>query len=111
MGVKSIVYKLNSENFKEFKIDNSNNSETLFIIRDSDNIEVKEILRLLKNNRKILISDHSIIDCEKIFFGVYTRGSRKYSALFTLSNGKSLQRRNERVSKVFKRSLFKNMIS
>ncbi len=66
MGVKSIVYKLNSENFKEFKIDNSNNSETLFIIRDFDNIEVKEILRLLKNNRKILISDHSIIDCEKI---------------------------------------------
>lgn len=66
MSVKSIFYKLNNELVKEFDVYNSKDLNTLFIIKDFLNIDVNEIVRILKNNRKILISDHTILDMDKL---------------------------------------------
>lgn len=66
MAVNSIVYKLNSENLKEFSVHNSSEVNTIFVIRDFYNIDASELSRLLRKNRKILISDHSIIDINKL---------------------------------------------
>lgn len=66
MSVKSIFYKLNNELVKEFEVYKSNNLDTLFIIKDFLNIDVNEIVRMLRNNRKILISDHTVLDMNKL---------------------------------------------
>lgn len=56
------IYKLN-KNFKnEFTLNSSKNFNNFFIIEDIDLVSPNEIIRLLKNNRKIIFADYAIMD-------------------------------------------------
>lgn len=56
------TYKLN-KNFKnEFILNSSKNHNNFFIIEDIDLITPNEIIRLLRNDRKIIFADFSIMD-------------------------------------------------
>lgn len=65
---KKIVYKLNNENLKEFDVSNDANTDTLFLIMDFTKIPELEVIRLLKKNRKIIISDDAILDIDKLLW-------------------------------------------
>ena len=65
---KKIVYKLNNDNLKEFDVLNDVDTETLFLIKDFTKIPELEVIRLLKKNRKIIISDGAILDVDKLLW-------------------------------------------
>ena len=61
-----IVYRLNNDKFKEFCVLKSKKDRTFFLINDFSNLENEEVVRLLNNNRRLVICDNAIIDIEKI---------------------------------------------
>lgn len=67
MEVNKIFYKLNNENIRKFNICKMHQSTTFFIISNLNKISVDEIVRLLKNDRKIIIDDNAIVDINKIY--------------------------------------------
>lgn len=56
------VYKLNNGLKNEFMLNSSKNFNNFFIIEDIDLITPIEIIRLLKNDRKIILADSIIMD-------------------------------------------------
>lgn len=66
MNLNKIIYKINNENFKKFQVFNSENTLNFFIISDFSKIPSDEIVRLLNNDRKIIIDDNSIVCVEKV---------------------------------------------
>lgn len=61
-----IVYKLNNDKCKEFYVSKSNKEKTFFLVNNLSKLENDEIVRLLNNNRKLVVCDNAIIDVEKI---------------------------------------------
>ncbi|MDE5545023.1 MAG: adenylosuccinate synthetase [Malacoplasma sp.] len=66
MNLNKIIYKINNENFKKFQVFNSPNTLNFFIISDFSKISTDEIIRLLNNDRKIIVDDNAIISVEKV---------------------------------------------
>ncbi|RXY97223.1 hypothetical protein D8X55_00795 [Malacoplasma penetrans] len=66
MNLNKIIYKINNENFKKFQVFNSSNTLNFFIVSDFSKIPPQEIIRLLNNDRKIIIDDNSIVSVETI---------------------------------------------
>lgn len=67
MYLNKIYYKINNENLKKFNVIDNSFVKTFFIVSDFSKISVDEVVRLLSNNRKIIIDDNAIVDIEKIY--------------------------------------------
>lgn len=61
-----VIYKINNQTIKKFQISQLENTLTFFVVSDFSKISIDEIVRLLKNNRKIIIDDNTVVDIEKI---------------------------------------------
>lgn len=66
MSIKNIYYKLNNESVKNFFVTKTSDVDTYFIVRDFLGLSENEIINLLIKNRKIIISDFSIICPDKM---------------------------------------------
>lgn len=66
MNSNKIIYKINNESVKKFQVFNTPNTLTFFIVSDFSKISTDEIIRLLNNDRKIIIDDNAIVNVERI---------------------------------------------
>lgn len=67
MSLNKVIYKINNEKIKKFQVVNNINTLTFFIVSDFQKLPTDELVRLLINNRKIIIDDNAIIDVDKIY--------------------------------------------
>lgn len=66
LDLNKIVYKLNSDKFKEFHVLKSLQDKTYFLINDFSKIKDEEIIRLLQNKRNLIIGDETIVDVDRV---------------------------------------------
>ncbi len=66
MNLSKLFYKINNENVKKFEIINFKNVDIYYIVKNFSNISVNEIVKLLENDKKIIIADNAIVCMEKI---------------------------------------------
>lgn len=68
MYLNKAIYKANNECLKKFNVISDDNLvKTYFILSNFSGISVNEIVRLLNNDRNIIIDDKSVIEIDKLY--------------------------------------------